>query len=102
MALITTAGLELEAAKKERFAILITGGDANANGLADLTVEFACDPPGPNFPGLSHVGPLTKDLPLDQALDVARIALKAVGIPSAAQAQVDMVVSAIRAAARLP
>lgn len=100
MAKIENGVLTLDPAKNERFAVLITGGDANANGLADLTLEVVTDPPGPNV--VPHIGPLTKDLPVDAVLATVHLGARAIGLPGVATAQADQVLAALRAASRLP
>lgn len=99
MAKFIDGKLALDPEKRERFAVVITGGDTNANGLADLTVELVTDPPG--APSV-HMGPFTKDLPVAEVMAVVHAGLTMMRVPGVAQAQVDMVVGALRAAARLP
>lgn len=100
MALITTQGLELEAAKRERAAVLITVGDTNGNGLADVTVEVVTDPPGKV--GDVHFGPFTKDVPVDQALAVVDLGARALRVPGVPLEAFHQVVAMLRAASRLP
>ena len=99
MAKIVEGELVLEPVKRERFAILITGGDTNQDGLADLTVEIAADPPGPMD---THMGPFTKNLPVKELISVAHAGMTMAHLPGVAQASVDQVIAILRAASRVP
>ena len=73
--------------------------DTNQDGLADLTVEIAADPPGPMD---THLGPFTKNLPVKELISVAHAGMTMAHLPGVAQASVDQVIAILRAASRVP